>query len=89
MLAKMSSKNQITIPKFLIYNEILPWFQTVEVKKIEAIVLDDPSDDKFIACAIEGLADAMVSGDRHLLDFGSFNSIQIITPTQLLFKETS
>ena len=28
---------------------------------------DDPSDDKFLAAAIEGHADVIVSGDRHLL----------------------
>lgn len=73
---------------FLIYNEILPWFQTVEVKRTEKIVREDPSDDKFLACAIAGNADIVVSGDRHLLDLGSFKSIQIMTPSQLLQKET-
>jgi predicted nucleic acid-binding protein len=28
----------------------------------------DPSDDKFIWCAIEGRAEVIVSGDEHLLN---------------------
>lgn len=71
---------------FLVYSEMLPWFQTVEVKQSEEIVRADPSDDKFIACAVAGCAGAIVSGDRHLLDLGFFRSVQIMTPSQLLQK---
>lgn len=73
---------------FLIYNEILPWFQTVDVKQSEDIVLEDPSDDKFIACARAGRADIIVSGDRHLLDLGHFKSVEIMTPSQFIQKMT-
>ncbi len=73
---------------FLIYSEILPWFQTVEVKRSEKVVKEDPTDDKFIACAKAGQAEAIVSGDRHLLDLGSFESIQILTPSQLLQEDS-
>jgi putative PIN family toxin of toxin-antitoxin system len=31
-------------------------------------VPDDPDDNHIIACAIEGCADLIVSGDHHLLD---------------------
>ena len=47
-----------------------------------AIVLDDPDDDRVLECAIEGRADFIVSGDRHLLRLVSFKSIPILTVRQ-------
>src|SRR3954471_5607579 len=31
------------------------------------VIRDDPDDSKFLACAVAGGADYLVSGDRHLL----------------------
>ena len=45
---------------------------------------NDPDDDKFLACAMKGKADYVVSGDRHLLDIGHFHKIEIITPQGFL-----
>jgi putative PIN family toxin of toxin-antitoxin system len=73
---------------FLLYSEILPWFQTVEVTRKEQYVQKDSSDNKFIACAVDGQADTIVSGDRHLLDLETSESVQIMTPTQFLEKVT-
>ena len=42
------------------------------------IVKDDPDDDKFIAAAIEGRASHIISGDRHLLNIGSYEGIKIM-----------
>ena len=43
----------------------------------------DPTDNKFLACAVEAQADAVVTGDRkHLLPLKSFQGIPIITPRQ-------
>ena len=44
----------------------------------------DPQDEKFLACAVDGLADVIVSGDRHLLDLGSYQGIPILTVRQFL-----
>ena len=65
-----------------------PWFKAVEVKQSEKIVRADPSDDKFIACAVAGSADAVVSGGRHLLGLGNFRSIRIMPPARLLQELT-
>lgn len=32
-------------------------------------IIDDPTDNKFLACALELKADFIVSGDNHLLSF--------------------
>jgi len=38
----------------------------------------DPEDDKFIACAIEGEADYVISGDEHLLGLKHYRGVQIV-----------
>ena len=43
------------------------------------VVKADPSDDKILACARAADADAVVTGDAHLLAFGSWEKIRIIS----------
>lgn len=52
----------------------------VDVDEIDA----DPDDDVFLECAVEGGADALVSGDDHLLELGEYRGIQILTPDEFL-----
>lgn len=47
-------------------------------RRIEA----DPSDDKFLACALESDADFVVSEDAHLRDLKHYQGIQIISLEQ-------
>lgn len=42
------------------------------------IVADDPDDNKFIACALEGQADYIVSEDKDLHRVGHYRSIQVV-----------
>jgi putative PIN family toxin of toxin-antitoxin system len=43
-------------------------------------IVRDPKDDMVVACAIDGLADTIVSRDKDLLALGDFQGITIITP---------
>ncbi|MBI4052969.1 MAG: putative toxin-antitoxin system toxin component, PIN family [Candidatus Diapherotrites archaeon] len=52
-------------------------------KPIDAVKAD-PEDNKIIEAAVEGNADFIVSGDRHLLKFEKFGNIQIIAPRKLI-----
>jgi predicted nucleic acid-binding protein len=47
-------------------------------------VPDDPDDNRVLECAVEGKADFIVSGDRHLLRLGSYEAIEIVTVRQFL-----
>ena len=44
----------------------------------------DADDDKFLALAVTGQADAIISGDRDLLDLIAHEGIPILTPAQFL-----
>ncbi len=46
--------------------------EILQVRSRQRVVPDDPEDDKFIHCAEEGRADAIVSGDEHLLRLKAF-----------------
>jgi len=47
---------------------------------IGPVILADPDDDIVLATAVGGGADAIVSGDAHLLGIGEFRGIPIMTP---------
>ena len=44
----------------------------------------DPDDDKYIACAIEGRATFVVTGDPDLLDVRQHEDVRIVTPRSFL-----
>lgn len=52
-------------------------------KRLSAIE-DDPGDNKFLECALEGKADCLITSDRHLLKLGNFFGTRICKPTQFL-----
>jgi hypothetical protein len=66
----------------IIYREILPFFEVVASKTGKKIVREDPTDDKFIHCAMEGNAKVIISGDRHLLSLKQVDDIRIVNPFQ-------
>jgi putative PIN family toxin of toxin-antitoxin system len=47
-------------------------------------IASDPSDNIFLSCAVEGQADFIISGDRHLTDLGEFQGIRIASPKEFL-----
>lgn len=56
----------------------------VEGKVAVSAVADDPDDNKYLAAALEGRAEFVVSGDTHLLDLHEHQGIRIITPRTFL-----
>jgi len=47
-------------------------------------ILEDPDDDRILECAVAARADAIVSGDRHLVRLEKYGVIAIVTPRQFL-----
>ena len=58
--------------------------KTVRIKSKLHIVKEDPADDVILRTAIDGKADCIISGDRHVLSLGSFMGIQIVTINEML-----
>ncbi|MEK7366531.1 MAG: putative toxin-antitoxin system toxin component, PIN family [candidate division NC10 bacterium] len=48
------------------------------------VIADDPDDNAVLACAQEGNAAYIVTGDGHLLSLGTYEGINIVTPVQFL-----
>jgi uncharacterized protein len=69
---------------FLLYSEILPYFEVLRVKAGPFLVSEDASDDKFIHCALAAGAKVILSGDRHLLKLSRYRQIQILSPSEFL-----
>lgn len=57
---------------------------TVPSKSSVEVIQEDPEDNKVLACAIQGDADYVVSGDEHLLNLKEFKEVKIVTASRLL-----
>ncbi|MDO8749013.1 MAG: putative toxin-antitoxin system toxin component, PIN family [Candidatus Omnitrophota bacterium] len=55
----------------------------VPARKIK-VIKEDPSDNKFLECAIEAQADYIISGDKHLKKLVEFEGIKIIDVRKFL-----
>ena len=51
-----------------------------------AVITADPDDNRVLEAADAAGADAIISGDSHLLDLAEWNGIPIITPDMFLKK---
>ena len=60
----------------------LAWL--IEPRVIKPVVIADPDDDIVLACAVAARAEAIVSGDKHLIDLTEYDGIPILTAAQLL-----
>ncbi len=54
---------------------------TLGVRKplLAVAIVTDPEGDKMLACTVSVVADAIVSGDGHLLDLATFGGIPVLT----------
>lgn len=58
--------------------------EVFQPRTVPQAVPNDPDDNHIIACALEGRADLIVSGDRHLLSLGQYEGTPIIRPADFL-----
>lgn len=63
---------------------ILSLIEMIPHLSVEPVIKRDPDDDKFLACALAGQADWIISGDDHLLSLKHYKGIPIVTPRQFL-----
>lgn len=75
--------------KGLIEEELLPYVEVVNPRRRLRVVERDPSDDKFLECAVAGKARVIISGDKDLLSIGRYRQVRIQTPAQFLDENSS
>jgi len=72
-------------PRQATLDRLLPMLNIVEpIRIIRAC--RDPKDDKFLEAAINGDADAIVTGDKDLLVLHPFGGVDIVTPAGYLAR---
>lgn len=69
------SLSSVDLVAYVIYQASM-----IETEPGPAIIEADSHDDVFLWCADAVNADCVVSGDRHLLDLGTWKGIPILTP---------
>ena len=62
--------------------------QVIEIVTVTQVVkaCRDPRDDKFLEAAVNGRADAIVTGDKDLLILHPFAGVKIVTPADYLAR---
>jgi len=58
--------------------------RTIEPKIVVNIICDDPADNRVLDCALSANVNAIITGDKHLLELGKFKNITILTSTEFL-----
>ena len=91
-------KKVLTYPKFaldqeetgeILEDEVLPFFEIVDpVEGIEG-VCTDPDDDPFIACAVSGGAEFVVTGDAQRVGLRQYKTVRFVTPSEFLKRFAS
>ncbi len=69
---------------------IQSYAEIVEIRS-QISICDDEMDNQVIACAIDGRAQYVISGDGHLLNLGSVKGIKIMSVSDFLsdFEESA
>lgn len=70
--------------KVIIEEEVLPYFEVINIASKFNGACRDPDDDKFISCALAASSDIIVSGDKDLLNLGNYKSVRIISASEFL-----
>ena len=69
-----------------IVTEIAVLATTVEAAERVTLIAEDPDDDRILECALASGADAIISGDGHLLRLENFRGIPILNAAVCLEK---
>lgn len=84
-LVKLLEKNKITSVEVDGFLDKMSKIAVITPGKLEINAIpEDPADNKIIACALEGGADYIISGDHHLTDLKIFQGIKIVGPAAFL-----
>jgi putative PIN family toxin of toxin-antitoxin system len=84
-LVKLLEKNKITPAEVGGFLNKMSKIAVITPGQLDVDAIpEDPADNKIIACALEGDADFIISGDHHLTDLKIFQGIKIVDPATFL-----
>jgi putative PIN family toxin of toxin-antitoxin system len=73
------------------YEELDLWLSALDIIAVPVegsldvqAVAADPEDNKYLAAALEGMAEFVVSGDGHLLSLGTYQGVRVVTARRFL-----
>lgn len=67
-----------------VFDTLITFSTIVKPRRKIKIVMDDPSDNIILECAVEGAANYIITKDKHLLKLKEFEGIKIITQDAFL-----
>ena len=67
-----------------LFRRFLEKAKVVEPVGTPRVVPDDPDDDKLVAAALSGAADAIVTNDHHLLILDPYGQLRIVRPAEFV-----
>lgn len=70
----------------LLEEELIPFAETVIVRRRPAIRLRDPDDLAVVACALTGRARYLVTGDADLLSLKRIRQVEAIRPSHFMVR---
>ncbi len=70
--------------KGLVEEELLPFVQIIKPGIRVHVIKRNPSDNKFLECAVSGKANTVISGDKVLLAIQHYRRVRTQTPSQFL-----
>ena len=79
---KFLSEKTLELEQLL--KKIIEMSEIVDVKTTLNVISEDPEDNKVLEAAVDGDADYIVSGDRHLLQIKKFGKTKILSPREFL-----
>lgn len=84
-LLKLLKKNKVSVEEVEAFiNNIDTIAEITKGELVLEVIKEDPTDNIILACAVEGGADFIISGDSHLLKLANFEEIEIVAPATFL-----
>lgn len=56
----------------------------IETKSRLSVINEDPQDNRVLECAVDGEAEYIITGDKHLLNLKSYKGIKILKVKEFL-----
>ena len=69
-----------------IIDEIRETATLIIPKQTISIIKKDEDDNRILECSVEGKAQYIVSGDKHLLSLKEYQSVKILSPAEFLIE---